>query len=33
MPGLLYDPDCAGSQAYRALAGELMRRDAALMAA
>jgi chromosome partitioning protein len=33
LPGLLYDPDCAGSEAYRALAGELMRRDAALMAA
>ena len=33
LPGLLYDPDCAGSQAYRALAGELLRRDAALMAA
>ena len=32
MPGVLYDPDCAGSQAYRALAGELLRRDAALMA-
>jgi chromosome partitioning protein len=30
LPGLLYDPDCAGSQAYRALAGELLRRDAAL---
>ena len=33
LPGVLYDPDCAGSQAYRALAGELLRRDAALMAA
>jgi chromosome partitioning protein len=33
LPGLLYDPDCAGSEAYRALAGEVMRRDAALMAA
>ncbi len=33
LPGLLYDPGCAGSQAYRALAGELLRRDAALMAA
>ncbi len=33
LPGLLYDPDCAGSQAYRALAAELLRRDAALMAA
>ncbi|MFQ5565729.1 MAG: ParA family protein [Paracoccaceae bacterium] len=33
LPGLLYDPDCAGSQAYRALAEELVRRDAALMAA
>ncbi len=33
LPGLLYDPDCAGSRAYRALAGELLRRDAALMAA
>ena len=33
LPGLLYDPACAGSQAYRALAGELLRRDAALIAA
>jgi chromosome partitioning protein len=33
LPALLYDPDCAGSQAYRALAGDLLRRDAALMAA
>jgi chromosome partitioning protein len=33
MPGLLYDPSCAGSQAYRALAAELLRRDAALIAA
>ncbi|MCH8951834.1 MAG: ParA family protein [Proteobacteria bacterium] len=33
LPGLLYDPHCAGSEAYRALAGELMRRDAALIAA
>jgi chromosome partitioning protein len=33
LPGLLYDPDCAGSRAYRALAEELVRRDAALMAA
>jgi chromosome partitioning protein len=31
LPGVLYDPDCAGSQAYRALAGELLRRDAALV--
>jgi len=29
LPGLLYDPHCAGSEAYRALAGELLRRDAA----
>jgi chromosome partitioning protein len=29
LPGVLYDPDCAGSQAYRALAGELLRREAA----
>jgi len=33
LPGLLYDPHCAGSEAYRALAGELLRRDAALVAA
>ena len=33
LPALLYDPDCAGSRAYRALAGELMRRDAARIAA
>jgi chromosome partitioning protein len=33
LPALLYDPDCAGSQAYRALAEEVIRRDAALMAA
>jgi chromosome partitioning protein len=33
MPALLYDPACAGSQAYRALAGEILRRDAALIAA
>jgi chromosome partitioning protein len=33
LPGLLYDPDCAGSQAYRALAAELLRRDVAMMAA
>ncbi|MHA1529489.1 MAG: ParA family protein [Alphaproteobacteria bacterium] len=33
LPALLYDPDCAGSQAYRALAGEILSRDAAQMAA
>ncbi len=33
LPALVYDPDCAGSQAYRALAAELLRRDAAAMAA
>ena len=27
MPGLLYDPNCAGSIAYRALASEILRRD------
>ena len=30
LPVLLYDPDCAGSQAYRALAAETLRRDVAL---
>ena len=29
LPGLVYDPNCAGSRAYRALADELIRRDAA----
>ncbi len=33
MPGLLYDPNCAGSIAYRALASEILRRDEARMAA
>jgi chromosome partitioning protein len=33
LPALLYDPDCAGSRAYRALAEELIRRDATLLAA
>jgi chromosome partitioning protein len=33
LPGLIYDPNCAGSRAYRALAGEVLRRDAALVAA
>ena len=32
LPVLLYDPDCAGSQAYRALAVETLRRDVALTA-
>lgn len=33
LPGLLYDPNCAGSIAYRALARELLRRDQARIAA
>lgn len=33
MPGLTYDPACAGSIAYRALAAEILRRDRARMAA
>jgi chromosome partitioning protein len=33
LPVLLYDPDCAGSRAYRALAAEVLRRDEALLAA
>ena len=33
MPGLLYDPNCAGSIAYRALARELLRREQARIAA
>ena len=33
LPVLLYDPDCAGSQAYRALAEEMLRRDAEIAAA
>ena len=33
MPGLLYDPGCAGSIAYRALAAEVLRRDQARIAA
>jgi chromosome partitioning protein len=33
MPGLTYDPACAGSIAYRALAAEILRRDEARMAA
>ncbi len=27
MPGLLYDSECAGSQAYRSLAAELLEQD------
>ncbi len=27
LPALLYDPTCAGSQAYRALAAEMLGRD------
>lgn len=33
MPALMYDPECSGSRAYRALATELMRRTGAQMAA
>jgi chromosome partitioning protein len=33
LPALLYDPDCSGSKAYRALAEELLRRDLAALAA
>ncbi|HUS55795.1 MAG TPA: ParA family protein [Thermohalobaculum sp.] len=33
LPGVLYDPSCAGSVAYRALAGEFLSRDAAMIAA
>ena len=33
MPALIYDPTCAGSRAYRALAGEFVRRAAARLAA
>ena len=33
LPGVLYDPGCAGSVAYKALAGEFLRRDAAMLAA
>ncbi|HSF96066.1 MAG TPA: ParA family protein [Thermohalobaculum sp.] len=33
LPALLYDPDCAGSRAYRALAEEVVRQAAAPMAA
>ena len=33
MPGLVYDPNCAGSIAYRALASEILRRDEARLAA
>ncbi|HLS19473.1 MAG TPA: AAA family ATPase [Paracoccaceae bacterium] len=33
IPALLYDPSCAGSQAYRALARELLNRDRATEAA
>lgn len=32
IPALLYDPSCAGSQAYRALARELLKRDRAMEA-
>ena len=33
IPALLYDEDCAGSRAYRALAAELQRREGATLAA
>ena len=33
MPGLLYDPNCAGSIAYRALAREILRRNETRIAA
>jgi chromosome partitioning protein len=33
LPALLYDPGCAGSRAYRALAAELLGRDGRLAAA
>lgn len=33
LPGLIYDPNCAGSIAYRALAREVLRRDEARVAA
>ncbi|HUF86070.1 MAG TPA: ParA family protein [Thermohalobaculum sp.] len=33
LPGLVYDPNCAGSIAYRALASEILRRERARMAA
>ena len=33
IPALVYDESCAGSRAYRTLADELMRRDAAMVAA
>ena len=33
MPALVYDRDCTGSRAYRRLAEEVSRRDAALVAA
>jgi chromosome partitioning protein len=33
LPGVIYDPNCVGSQAYRALAAEFLRRDAALIVA
>lgn len=32
LPGVIYDPRCAGSVAYRALAGEFLRRDATMIA-
>jgi chromosome partitioning protein len=33
LPGVIYDPNCAGSRAYQALAGEFLRRDAAMITA
>jgi chromosome partitioning protein len=33
LPAVIYDPRCAGSRAYKALAGEFLRRDAAMTAA
>ncbi|MEM8792691.1 MAG: AAA family ATPase [Pseudomonadota bacterium] len=33
MPALIYDPTCAGSEAYRALASEIMERDGVLQTA
>ncbi|MBY8976406.1 ParA family protein [Rhodobacteraceae bacterium NNCM2] len=33
MPALIYDPKCAGSKAYRALAKEVLKRDRALQSA
>lgn len=31
LPAVIYDPKCAGSRAYKALAGEFLRRDAAMI--